>query len=887
MTSPLVISQNTPASRGNERTRLFLMGAYLLLIITCYTTTKAVRDSVFITEVGPSRLPYLYMLIAGSMALISLVYPPLLRRIGLYSLVQRTSLIAVASLLAFWWLASYETHALFYILYVWVSLFGAITASQAWSVANHVFDAREARRSFSWIALGGVIGGIVGGTLARVVAPSFGTEALLPICAVLMFFTTVILHYLPRSEDWAALQEVKTESAKTNGSEVAVFSEIRKSPYLSLMVALLMAGVIVEAFIDYEFKAVAHQAFDTKDSLTSFFGTIASYGGILALLFQTLLTNRILKHFGVGFAILLLPAALLAGFVVVTVWPALVALSILKLIDGGLSYSVHRSGMELLYMPIPAKLRAPVKALIDLLVDRVGRAAGGLLLLALTVGLSFSIPALSLVASVCLAAWLCIAVVVRRNYVNAFRVSLEKKVIEPETLDVRALDSATVGTLMNALSSNDDRQVLYALGLLDKVHPSQWQRHFPALLEHPSAEVRSRTIAILTEGRVASSSSLVVAKLGDPELDVRVQAIRHLCTVPPRGHLRLKEFLNDSDYKVVLAAIHGIAKYQLGGRELIDEALIEKALEITGEHELSAKTAAARALEIAPLSRRTEFLTRLLQDPNPAVVQQAVHTAGEIGHADAIPILIPLLASSRLRRVVREALLKLGTPALAAMLTQFRNDRTPLEVRARIPKVLSFFGEQEVAEFLLGSVHAATPRLDMSLLKALNRMRALFPEITFQPERVLALIEAECERHARLRKIHRAISASAERGGQIDPVVSLLTKATGERLDEGAQRVFRLLALIHSPTDIQAVFFNVTSRPALRASAVEFLDNLIQPELRALVLPLVEDREEKDGIPFEEALDHLLAEEDEWLQTIAKELAARLGSAEALPRRSA
>src|SRR5688572_32188066 len=106
MTSPSASLQNTAAFRDSERTRLSLMGAYLLLIITCYTTTKAVRDSLFITEVGPSRLPYLYMLIAASMALISLVYPPVLRRIGLYKLVHRTSLIAVASFLVFWWLVT-------------------------------------------------------------------------------------------------------------------------------------------------------------------------------------------------------------------------------------------------------------------------------------------------------------------------------------------------------------------------------------------------------------------------------------------------------------------------------------------------------------------------------------------------------------------------------------------------------------------------------------------------------------------------------------------------------------------------------------------------------------------------------------------------------------
>ncbi len=243
-----------------------------------------------------------------------------------------------------------------YILYVWVSLFGAITASQAWSLASHVFDAREARRSFAWIGLGGVVGGIVGGSLARIVAPWLGTEVLLPICSALMIVTVVILHGLARREDWKAAREEGPETDKSKDSGLAVLAQIRQSPYLSMMVALLVSGVLVEAFVDYEFKVVAHQAFDSKDRLTSFFGTIASYGGMLALLVQTLVTGRLLKRFGVGAAIVLLPSALLAGFLLVAARPALWAVSILKLIDGSLSYSVHRSGMELLYVPIPGKV---------------------------------------------------------------------------------------------------------------------------------------------------------------------------------------------------------------------------------------------------------------------------------------------------------------------------------------------------------------------------------------------------------------------------------------------------------------------------------------------------------------------------------------------------
>ena len=42
----------------------------------------------------------------------------------------------------------------------------------------------------------------------------------------------------------------------------------------------------------------------------------------------------------------------------------------------GLSYSIHRSGMELLYLPIPAQTRNAVKGFIDLFVDRAGTSCG-------------------------------------------------------------------------------------------------------------------------------------------------------------------------------------------------------------------------------------------------------------------------------------------------------------------------------------------------------------------------------------------------------------------------------------------------------------------------------------------------------------------------------
>src|SRR5262245_56603245 len=103
MRSPREFLRAVIGTSEGEAARLFLMAGYLLLIITCYTTMKAVRDSLFIIEIGPAQLPLLYVLSALCMAAIWAVYPRALRKIGLYSLIQVTSLASVASLILFWW----------------------------------------------------------------------------------------------------------------------------------------------------------------------------------------------------------------------------------------------------------------------------------------------------------------------------------------------------------------------------------------------------------------------------------------------------------------------------------------------------------------------------------------------------------------------------------------------------------------------------------------------------------------------------------------------------------------------------------------------------------------------------------------------------------------
>src|SRR5215813_4668761 len=152
-------------------------------------------------------------------------------------------------------------------------------------------------------------------------------------------------------------------------------------------------------------------------------------------------------------------------------------------------------------------------------------------------------------------------------------------------------------------------------------------------------------------------------------------------------------------------------------------------------------------------------------------------------------------------------------------------------------------------------------------------MRVNYPKVTFDRDRVIRAIHIEREAYDRLKLIARWLEGNAVEG----PVSSLLARAVSERQEQRVERIFRLLGLIFSPQDIYAVYYNCQVRPALRASAIEFLDNLVETDIRRLVMPLLEETNHSRAVPIARhaVFETLLNPKDPWLSTIAMEFVSR------------
>jgi len=102
-------------------------------------------------------------------------------------------------------------------------------------------------------------------------------------------------------------------------------------------------------------------------------------------------------------------------------------------------------------------------------------------------------------------------------------------------------------------------------------------------------------------------------------------------------------------------------------------------------------------------------------------------------------------------------------------------------------------------------------------------------------------------------------------------------------MEQELERIFRLMALLLPQAGLHDAYVGVrSSNPTVRANALEFLDNVLKPELRQVLVPLLDShvtvQERIDlanrlvGAPLEtsdQAVATLLASDDPWLRSCA------------------
>ena len=587
---------------------------------------KATRDGFFLSQFPAIDLPKAMIVAAFLSVLGSLVHARLLARLSPARLVPGTFAASAVLFLGEWVLAGVAPRPTAVVLYLHVAVFGLLLISGFWVLDNETFDPHSAKAGISRVLTGATLGGVLGGIVADRVTSALGLRSMLIALGAMHLLCALLLPRLRTSSD----SERPAEASATLGLKV-----LRETPYLQHLATVIALTSMSGAVLDYLLKARAAATYTDADSLVSFFAAFYTVTGLATLAVQRSLSQGTLRRFGLGAAMAVLPAAVLAmtfvGATIARLW-SMVALRATESILGN---AFLRPGIELLYTPLPAEKRRSTKTIVDVACQRLGDLVGGGLVLAMVAvfGGRTELPLL-LFVGLAAAATLLVVRRLHRGYVDQLGEGLRRGVVTLD--DSEALDATTKQTLAvtrigvdrDELQIRGYRERQVELGVPGRqairgaapASPVSDRRRlaesFGALLSHDRAaagqamlrrpvdtalaglllqRLADGDLAPLARAALDEIAPRVVGQLADAIVDDSLSAIvrRHLPgLLETAGGRRARDglllALNGAPFEVRYRAAHSLAKLVAAAPDLVPSheevwALVQRELEVPRE----------------------------------------------------------------------------------------------------------------------------------------------------------------------------------------------------------------------------------------------------------------------------------------------------------------
>jgi ATP:ADP antiporter, AAA family len=357
---------------------------------------------------------------------------------------------SAAILVVLWAAAPSLPRAAALLLYLHVAAFGGALVSGFWSLVNERFDPYTARRVVGRIGTGAAAGGVAGGLVTWLASKLVPVAAMLLVLALLHLAAGLLLRRFFGDTGPARAGGAAAPAAIRTG-------QLMRSPFLRQIVFFALLGSVVEAVVDFLFKAEAQALFEGGGALLSVLALFHTGMSVASLVLQAGTARAALAHLGIAGTAAIRPLLTAASAGLGAVVPGFPVALAARSSHEALTNSLYRSAYELLFTPLPESEKRRAKALIDVGVDKFGSLAGSALV-ATAVALlpAGSHRALYALAALLSMAALALARPLHRGYVRTLERSLLDGRVRLDAAEV--VDPATRLTL--AQTGHMDRETL-------------------------------------------------------------------------------------------------------------------------------------------------------------------------------------------------------------------------------------------------------------------------------------------------------------------------------------------------------------------------------------------------------------------------------------------
>jgi len=377
--------------KPEEIRALLLAFVFNFVVLGGYYVIRPIRDEIG-ADRGVENLPWMYTGTLIGMLLANALYAVVVARMSRRQFIPIAYRFAIANLFVFfllmrWMPAAQERSILAPIFFIWVSVFNLFATTMFWSFMADVFKPEQAKRLFGFIAVGGSIGGIVGGLVTSSLAGKLSTGLFFLITAVMLEVAAQCVRRFPADFDHSCRASVsdagvsqkrptKIEEQPIGGKFWEGATHIARSPYLLGLAGFLMIYTLTNTWAYFQQSDLTGHQLQDRAARTSFLANIDIAVNTITVLIQVFLTGRLMKWFGVGITLVLMPLLSAVGFAAIGFAPILTVLATFQILRRAAGFALLRPAREVLFTVLRREDKYKAKSLIDTFGYRFGDQIG-------------------------------------------------------------------------------------------------------------------------------------------------------------------------------------------------------------------------------------------------------------------------------------------------------------------------------------------------------------------------------------------------------------------------------------------------------------------------------------------------------------------------------
>lgn len=375
-----------------ELKKFIFIASIFAFTIGVYWMIRPLKDSAFMTIVGPDWIPWAKMLSLVVVVPLVIIYGKLVDMFPRHRVFYALCAIYGVLALLFAYLLASPVYGMLnpakgpwrltgWFWYVFVESFGSIMVALFWAFAADTTTPESAKRGYGIIAMGGQLGGIVGPLLVSRLVEKLGTSSLVGMSGAGIFLIALMVFIFMRSvsqDQLVGFQGKNTAAVEKKEAKVG-FAEglglMLSQPYLLGIFAVISLYEVIVTIFDFQFKVLAGEA-AKGDALSKFLGDYGAMTNALALLCLLLGVSNISRWLGLTVSLTLLPVIIGCAALILATKLNLTVAMLVMIFSKALNYALNQPAKEQLYIPTTRETKYKAKAWIEMFGSRGSKAMG-------------------------------------------------------------------------------------------------------------------------------------------------------------------------------------------------------------------------------------------------------------------------------------------------------------------------------------------------------------------------------------------------------------------------------------------------------------------------------------------------------------------------------